>query len=355
MFVKHYVIGLAVACEIDYSLGVSDKKSSRTSRISDVARLAGVSSATVSRVLSGKPHVSAAVRAQVEAAVETLRYRPNRIARSLRVQRSRVIGLIVSDIQNPFFSRIVRGVEDAVQPHGFAVFVCNTDESPEREALYLELLLDEQVAGVILTPAVDAAPRYRPFTETQIPLVVLDRQVTDLEVDTVVSDNFGAARAVVTDLIASGHRRIGTILSDLSIATGRDRFLGYQQALTDAGLPLDPALSLFGKPVEAEGYRLAEALLSQKDRPTALFSGSRLLTSGVLRYLWDAQLRIPGDLALASFDTLDWLPDMPKILCVAQPAYDMGQQAAALLLRRMAEPERPPERLELPSTFERMG
>lgn len=324
------------------------------SRISDVAKRAGVSSATVSRVLSGKPHVSDAVRAQVEAAVAALGYRPNRIARSLRVQRSRVIGLIVSDIQNPFFSRIVRGVEDAVQPHGFAVFVCNTDENPEREGLYLELLLDEQVAGVILTPTVDDAALYRPFAEA-LPLVVLDREVTYLGVDTVVSNNTEAARVVVARLIAAGHRRIGTILSDLNITTGNERFLGYQQALRDAGFPSDPALSRFGKPVEGEGHRFARELLEQDHPPTALFSGSRLLTTGVLRYLWEVNMKIPGDLALASFDTLDWLPDMPEVLCVSQPAYEMGQRAAELLLKRMAEPERPTERLELTSTLELMG
>lgn len=330
-------------------------KPARPSRISDVAKRAGVSSATVSRVLAGKPHVSAAVRARVLEAAEALAFRPNRIARSLRVQRSRFIGLVVSDIQNPFFSRIVRGVEDTVQPHGFAVFVCNTDENEARERFYLELLHDEQVAGIILTPTAADAGLYQPYTETQIPLGVLDRQVEGLGVDTVVSDNYEAARAAVTQLIGAGHCRIATILSDLSIATGRERFMGYRRALEDAGLPFDDALALFGKPVEAEGYSLAAQLLSRTPPPTALFAGSRLLTSGVLRYLWEAKLSIPDDLVLASFDMLDWLPNMPEILCVSQPAYEMGQQAAALLLRRIEEPERPPERLELPSTLERMG
>ena len=325
------------------------------SRISDVAKRAGVSSATVSRVLSGKSHVSAALRARVLEAAEALAFRPNRIARSLRVQRSRFIGLVVSDIENPFFSRIVRAVENAVQPHGVAVFVCNTDENEVRERFYLELLTDEQVAGLILAPTVADAERYQCYADPRVPLVVVDRQVPGLAVDTVVSDNFDAARAVVTRLIGAGHRRIGTILSDLSITTGNERFLGYQQALTDAGLPFDAELSRFGKPVEEEGYRLARELLRGENRPTALFSGSRLITTGVLRYLWEARLRIPEDLSLASFDTLDWLPDMPEVLCVSQPAYEMGRRAAELLLKRMAEPERPTEFLELPSVLELMG
>lgn len=330
-------------------------KPAKPSRISDVAKRAGVSSATVSRVLSGQPHVSEAVRARVLEAAAALAYRPNRIARSLRVQRSRFIGLIVSDIQNPFFSRIVRAVEDAVQPHGFAVFVCNTDENRERERFYLELLHDEQVAGIILTPTVADAALYRTFAETQIPLVVVDREVAGLDVDTVVSNNFGAAHTVVARLLGAGHRRIGTVLSDLSIATGQERFAGYRKALADAGIPFDADLTRFGKPVEAEGYRLARELLTRAQPPTALFSGSKLLTTGVLRYLWEAKLRIPDDLALASFDTLDWLPNMPEVLCVEQPAFEMGQRAAALLLERLENPERPAQRLELPSRLELMG
>ena len=330
-------------------------KAGQPSRIRDVATRAGVSSATVSRVLAGKPHVSAEVRARVLEAVETLRYRPNRIARSLRVQRSRFIGLVVSDIQNPFFSRVVRAVEDAVQPHGFAVFVCNTDENREREQLYLELLLDEQVAGIILAPTVADAASYQPFTATRIPLVIVDRQVMGLGVDIVVSNNFEAAREVVTQLIGQGHRRIGTILSDLTIATGRERFAGYQRALTEAGLPLDEGLARFGKPVAEEGYRLAQQLLTHAEPPSALFAGSKLLAMGVLRYLAEAKLRIPEDVALASFDALDWLPSMPEILCVEQPAYDIGQQAALLLLRRIDKPERPAETLVLASRLERIG
>lgn len=152
------------------------------SRIRDVAARAGVSSATVSRVLAGKPHVSDEVRGRVRAAAEALDYCPNRIARSLRVQRSRFIGLIVSDIQNPFFNRIVRAVEDTVLPHGFAVFLCNTDENPEQERFYLDLFLDEQVAGVILTPTQADAAAYRSFSGAGIPLAVIDRSVTGLDV-----------------------------------------------------------------------------------------------------------------------------------------------------------------------------
>ncbi len=328
---------------------------SKVSRIRDVAERAGVSSATVSRVLANKPHVSADVRSRVLAAAKTLNYRPNRIARSLRVQRSRFIGLVVSDIQNPFFNRIVRAVEDTMLPHGFAVFLCNTDENPERERLYLDLFLDEQVAGIILTPTRADAAAYRAFAGAGIPLAVIDRQVTGLGVDRVVSDNREAARGAVAQLARGGHTRIGTILSELSITTGQARFEGYRQALAEAGLPLEPSLGAFGKPVETEGYRLVEQLLRLPNPPTALFTGSKLLTLGVLRYLYEHDIGVPEDVALASFDALDWQPHAPEMLSVVQPAYEIGAKASELLLTRMGAPERPPELHVLPSSVAWVG
>ncbi len=329
-------------------------KSSGVSRISDVAKRAGVSAATVSRVLAGKPHVSAAVRARVLGAAAALRYRPNRIARSLRTQRSRFVGLVVSDIQNPFFNQIVRAVEDTVLPHGFVVFLCNTDENPEREARYLELLLDEQVAGVILTPAQSEAA-YRPFSNAGIPLTIIDREVAGLGADTVVSNNQAASREAVSRLIKEGHTRIGAVLSDLSIQTGRQRFTGYKQALRGAGLTVDPELALFGKPFEQEGYQLAETLMQRPKPPTALFTGSKLLTLGVLRYLYERGLCIPEAVALASFDALEWLPNTPEMLNVIQPAYGIGKRAAELLLERTRGSERPAERIVLPSSVAWVG
>ena len=330
-------------------------KKGKASRIDDVAKHAGVSSATVSRVLAGKPHVSAAVRERVLGAVEALHYRPNRIARSLRTQRSRFVGLIVSDIQNPFFNQIVRAVEDTMLPHGFVVFLCNTDENPEREARYLELLLDEQVAGIILTPTQTEAEAYRTFANAGIPLTIIDREVAGLAVDTVVSDNREASRRAVAQLIEGGHTRIGAVLSDLSIQTGALRFVGYQQALAEAKVSFYPELAVFGKPVENEGYRLAQMLLECPEPPTALFTGSKLLTLGVLRYLFEHDLRIPEDVALASFDALEWLPSAPEMLSVIQPAYDIGKRAAELLLNRIEGSETPAERIVLPSSVAWVG
>src|SRR5215212_2757483 len=169
-----------------------------TARIKDVAARAGVSSATVSRVLSNKPHVSEKARRRVLAAIEELDYQPSRVARSLRVQRSRIIGLIISDIQNPFFNTLARAVEDVAYAHQYAVFLCNTDEDIEKEKLYIDLMQAERVAGVMISPTRERDNPCQKLIDVGIPVVVIDRRIADLDVDTVAVDNIGGAFALVS-------------------------------------------------------------------------------------------------------------------------------------------------------------
>ena len=211
--------------------------------IVDVARHAGVSTATVSRVLSDKPHVSADVKQRVLNAVNELDYRPSRVARSLRSQRAKVIGLIVSDIQNPVFTSIVRGIEAAASDDHYAVFPCNADENPEKEAFYIDLMLAEQVSGVIISPTVSstlpqetqksAAPTtraYKRLFETKVPVVAIDRRLDGVDVDTVVANNRDAAYQLVTSLIDDGHHRIGAVLGLSVVSTGTERYGWYVNA-----------------------------------------------------------------------------------------------------------------------------
>ncbi len=326
-----------------------------TARITDVAKRAGVSSATVSRVLADKPHISDEVRERVLKAVDELNYRPNRIARSLRVQRSSVIGLVISDIQNPFFTAVVRAVEDLAYQQGYGVFLCNSDENPDKERLYLDLFYAEQVAGVILTPTQGDARAYQMLLAAGIPLTLIDREVEGLEVDTVVTNNTEASLILVRRLIAEGHERIGAVLSELSISTGLERFRGYRQALQEAGLPSEERLVRFGRPVSEDGYLLAQALLAQAEPPSALFTGSKLLTLGALRYLLEHGFHVPDDVALGAFDTLEWFPNAPAMWVAEQPAYELGANAARLLLERLASPTRAPERVVLSSNVRRVG
>ena len=321
------------------------------SSIKDVARYAGVSSATVSRVLANKPYSSEDTRSRVLAAVKALGYRPNRIARSLRVRRSSVVGLVISDIQNSFFNTVVTAIEDKMRKRGYGVFLCNSNEDTEREQLYLNLLLDEQVAGIILTPTQQNPERYKTLLESQTPLTLIDRQVTNLGADTVITDNAEAAFKVMTSLINKGHTRIGAVLSDPTISTSIERLEGYKRALKKADLPFEKSLVRFGSPVIEEGYALTQALLTQPEAPTGLFSGSKLLTLGMLKYLFEHDINVPADLGLGVFDSLDWLPNQPEMIVAEQPAYALGETAAKLLLERIENPEKNVGRIVLPSSI----
>ena len=181
------------------------------SNIKDVARLAGVLSATVSRALRNKANVSLDVQQRVVEAAKNLNYRPSRVARSLRGQRSNIIGLIISDIRNPFFTALVRGAEDMAYNSEYALFLCNSDEEPEKEQLYIELMIAEKVAGVIITPAREKDNAAYKLLDAGISVVAVDRRMADLEVDTVLVDNAAAMRSLTQHLVDQGHKRIGGI------------------------------------------------------------------------------------------------------------------------------------------------
>lgn len=310
-------------------------------RIKDVARHASVSIATVSRVLADKPHVSPELRRRVTRAVAELGYQPNRVARTLRTQRATVLGILVSDIQNPFFTTIVRAVEDVAHEHGYAAFLCNTDEDEAKERLYLELMQAERVAGIVMTPTREDADRYR-FLRDEIPIVTVDRRVAGAGFDSVLVDNVGGAEAAAAHLLGLGHRRVAAILPPCTMTTGRERREGFERAFRSYGLDPAAAPVLHAPGVEASGYRLTCELLDLPERPTALFAGSNLLTSGALRALRDRALRVPSDMAIAAFDSLDWIPlTPPDVHVVKQPTYELGRTAARMLLERIGGADGP--------------
>lgn len=318
-------------------------------RIKDVANLAGVSSATVSRVLSNKPHVRTEIKERVLAAVKELAYEPNRVARSLRVQRSSIIGLVISDIQNSFFNTLVRAIEDTAYEHGYAVFLCNTDENPEKEKFYLNLLKAERVAGIILTPTHESSATCEVIKAAGIPIVTIDRKLNNIDLDSVLTDNRAASKALVSHLIQQGHKRIGAVMSKLAITTGFERFEGYKEAIHEHKLELNEDIIRIGDPVEDEGYRLAKELLDLPEPPDALFVATKMMTIGTLRAITEKNLKIPKDIALAGFDQLDWMPFIPQLAHGKQPIYKLGQKAADLLLKRIEKPDKTVEHLVLNS------
>jgi DNA-binding LacI/PurR family transcriptional regulator len=311
-------------------------------KIEDVARQAGVSTATVSRVLSGKPYVSDELRERVMSAVQDLNYRPSRVARSLRVQRSSIIGLIVSDIQNPFFTSVVRAVEDTAYQHKFSVFLCNSDENSDKETMYVELMVAEHVAGVILSPTLGQNDIYRHLAEAGVPAVAIDRRVTNVDIDSVLVDNVGAARQAVLHLLEMGHRRIGAVVGTPVSSTGEERLRGYVEALQVYGIAIEPELIRTGMPRVPTGHDFTNELLALPHPPSAIFAGNNLLTLGALSAIHERGLRIPEDIGLAAFDEMEWMYFVkPALTVVAQPTYDVGRMAVELLLQRMEDPDRP--------------
>lgn len=319
-----------------------------TIKIKDVAQHVGVSSATVSRVISNHAGVRPDVRTRVLAAMEELGYQPNRVARSLRVQRSHIIGLIISDIQNPFFIALVRAVEDMAYQHHFAVFLCNTDEDVEKEKLYIDLMRAERVAGVIISPSLEQDDPCKKLIETQVPVVVIDRKILDVAVDSVTVDNVQGAYTLIDHLIKDGHQRIGAVLGISTTTTGRERMTGYRQALAAHNLPFLPDIVRIGMPKDHVGYALTKELLALPVPPTALFTGNNLLTVGALRAIQEHELRIPDDIALVAFDGIAWMSIFqPELTRMEQPTYAIGQTAASLLLARIADKSHPVQQIIL--------
>lgn len=311
--------------------------------IKDVAAEAGVSTATVSRVLADKPHVSPELQERVWTAVKKLDYRPNLVARSLRSQKSSTIGLLVSDIRNPFFTAISRAVEDAAYSHGYSVLLGNTDEDPVKEALYLNLMQDEHVAGLIFSPTHHSVEHFATLN-MRIPTVVIDRQISDPHVenvDMVLIDNVAAGRELGAHLLENGYRRIAAILGEAS-TTGWQRAQGLAEAHQALGLTLLPELQQFVPPRIEAGRLTALALLDDNpEPPDAIFTSNSLLMTGVLTAIRGRGLRIPQDIALVGFDETSWSELVqPPMTLVAQPTTEIGRTATELLRQRIADPTR---------------
>ncbi|MFE1600390.1 LacI family DNA-binding transcriptional regulator [Methylobacterium sp. ID0610] len=308
--------------------------------IRDVARAAGVSTATVSRALGGGP-VSQALREQVEAAVRATGYRPNLSARRLRSQDTQTIGLIVADIRNPFFTAVSRAVEDAAYQAGMRVILCNTDEDPEREAMYLRLMQEERVTGVIFAPTRATAES---LDDLGFPAVLIDRTGPPGRFDGVVLDNVAAATALVDHLVAQGFSRIGGLFGSTS-STAAERQAGYEAAMRRHGLA--PA-SRTALPNAAAAEAAAARWLGADDRPEALILSNGLILMGTLRAARALSLRIPEDLALAGFDNEPWTELVePGLTVIEQPVAEIGAQAMSLLFERIRSPDQPVRKVVL--------
>jgi LacI family transcriptional regulator len=314
--------------------------------IREVAAVAKVSPATVSRVLNGDPRVAPELVAQVQAAATRLGYQPNRQARALRTRATKVIGLLISDIQNPFFTALVRGVEDAASDRGFSVVLANTDENLAKERRYLEVALAESMAGVILSPASSSKTRINMLTDHNIPVVTLDRRIHAI-VDGVTVDNERAAHDAVRHLVTAGARRIAMICGPGDVSSAADRLNGYRTAIRQAKLPLEEHLVVPGDHRIDGGFAAMRAILEMTPRPDAVFVANNLMMVGALNHLATVDVRFPEDILLAGFDEMSWCGYAPPLTLVEQPTYEIGRRAAELLLRRLSGEDFPIEHVVL--------
>ena len=320
------------------------------SNLTDVARAAGVSIATVSRVISHPEKVTSRTQLEVCKAMKELDYQPNRVARRLRQRggKRHLLGLIIPDIQNPFFAEIARGVEDVAYANQFAVILCNSDEDLKKESFYLDVMRAESVDGVILPPINDRDPAVTKMAESGMPIVTVDRSLSDSTIDKVEVDNRQGTFDAVAHLIKIGHRRIGLITGRSNVSTARDRKLGYEQALAANEIPVDPDYIRTGDYKQASGVALADELLTLPVPPTALFVANNLMAVGAIEAIHKRGLKIPSDVAIIGFDDLPWADVFdPPLSVVKQPAYEVGRAAAELLLKRLGNPKLPPARLRL--------
>lgn len=298
----------------------------------DVAREAGVSTATVSRVLNDQKTVDPALAVRVLAAAEKLAYRPNHIARSLRRQTTNVIALIISDVTNPFFTAITRGVEDSAQKFGYSVLLCNADENADKEATYIRVAAQAQVAGVILSPH-HSDTDIAGLTRAHIPVVVVDRPLTE-DIDSVTVHSFDGARVGTEHLLDAGWARPACITGPMEATTAQERLLGFRRALADRGRP--EGAVVHGTFRADSGREATATLLDAAEPPDALFIANAQMTLGALEELKRRKLRIGHDIGIVTFDDPPWAQFVdPALTTVAQPAYQIGAEAAAILLNRI--------------------
>lgn len=300
--------------------------------ISDIARLAGVSTATVSHVINSTHFVSEPIREQVLQVVQQLNYHPSTVARSLRTKATHSIGLIISDIELPFFATLVRGVQDVSARHGRTVLLANTDEAPEQEAAYIRMMWGKRVDGLIIAPTGTNAPLLAQMQGSGLPVVSVDRHCPGLVAPHVGIDNIRAAREATKYLLDRGHQRIGMLAGLPHVSTIAERVSGFQQAYSDARLPLDPDLIRYTDSRPVLGRVRADELLSMQPPITAILATVASLTLATMQVLRARGLKCPDDVSVIGFDDPDWaVISAPAITSVNQPAYELGQRAAEVL------------------------
>jgi LacI family transcriptional regulator len=293
---------------------------------------------TVSRVVNNHPGVSAETRAKIEAAIAELDYAPSKIASGLISSRTQLIGMIVPDVSNPFFGPVVHGAEVEARRAGYRLLLCNSESDLRLERDYVEDLVQHRVEGLIIAPVSDrSAEHLRRLVTNGFPIVLLDRYIDGLPVDSVRLDNAAAADLLARHLIEKGHRRIAFVTDASNVSTARDRLAGLRKALSGAKVAFDDELVFRTTTDQLGGYRATQQILALSERPTAIFAVNNMIALGAMQALRQAGLSVPDDIALVCFDDIPHLAVIsPFLTVIDQPAEQMAEAAAHLLLERIS-------------------
>lgn len=311
--------------------------------MNDVAKRAGVSIATVSRVLNNNGNVNDATRAKILKAIKDLKYQPSRVAKRLRSKSvsSNLFGVLIPDIENPFYVDVLRGIEEAAYKNNSAIIMCNFGQDEKKEKLYLEILQSEAIDGLIAAPAREDDPQLKKMVKDGLPVVCVDRGLKGIDVDVVMVDNVTGAFNAVNFLIESGYKRIAYIAGLRTVPSSLLREKGYREALAVNGIPFNEELVRFGNSKHKSGVELCNELLKLPNPPDAIFTGNNLITLGALETIHKRKLQIPKDIAIVGFDDMYWSSSLnPPLTAVRQPAFEIGKRAMELLLQRIQDPER---------------
>ncbi len=318
--------------------------------IRDVARQAGVSVTTVSHVVNETRYVSDELRQRVLAAMAKLNYQPNALARSLRRKQTHTLGMILPDSANPFFAEVARSIERASFARGYSTILCNSDGDLDKELVYANVLMEKQVDGIIFVAAGLSTEHIQAILDRQSPVVVVDRDLPDVEVDAVLCDNLGGGYTATQHLIQLGHRRIGCITGPSDVTPSAERVMGYRRALAEHGLPLDETLICRGDFQFASGAAAMRYFLSLPEPPTAVFACNDLMAVGAISAATELWRRVPEEIGVVGFDDVALASfSNPPLTTVAQPKHELGELAIELLLARIADRESPPQRRLLPT------
>lgn len=311
--------------------------------MNEVAKRAGVSIATVSRVLNNSSSVNEATRIKILKAIKDLKYKPSRVAMRLRSKSasSKLLGVLIPDIQNPFYVDVLRGIEDIAYKNNYAIIMCNYGQDEKKEIMYLDILQSESIDGLIAAPVSENDQRLKDIIKNGMPVVCVDRGLIGIDVDIVCVNNEEGAYVAVSHLVKSGYRRIAYISGLSSIPSSRMREKGYRKALEENDLFI-PELVKYGNSSYDCGVMMCAELLDMPNPPDALFTGNNLITLGALETIHKRKKQIPGEIAILGFDDMFWSSSLnPPLTAVRQPAYEIGKRAGELLIQRITDPQRP--------------